>query len=234
MKNKIRKIGLIVILILIIMAIVFVAVNSSTGKKEQKIANKDNGRLTTIQNIVNENNVSDENIITENEVNNEEINSLQDNSIAMDNSVSSDTEKKKATVTELKDGTKYSVDDSITKADMIIGDNYFGTQIADITLNFEKYAGKTIEIEGLYFENGPYTFVGRYSTSAVCPTCPVGYSYFEYEWHGDKEISLEDSKDWIKVIGTLKEGNDETGPYYYIDVASIEVMKSQGIITVSN
>lgn len=238
MKNKMKKIGLVAILIMMIVAIAFVVINASSGKKEAKVANQDSGKLTATQNVVSENEVSTENSVSKNVVNNEESidagNNTQESNNVADNPMISNAPKRTTTVTELKTGTKYSVDDSITKADIVVGDNYYGTQIADINLNFENYHGKTIEIEGLYFDNMPYTFVGRYSTSAVCPTCPAGYSYFEYEWNGDKEINLEDSESWIKVIGTLKEGNDATGPYYYIDASSIELEKSQGILTVSN
>lgn len=67
----------------------------------------------------------------------------------------------------------------------------------------------------------------------MCPNCPTGYSYFEYEWNGDKEIPAEVEESWIKVKGTLKRGNDGE-EYYYIDVAEIEVMNQKGLETVSN
>lgn len=142
-------------------------------------------------------------------------------------------EKKKTEVTELEDGIMYAVTNEKIEPEIVLKDTYFDTQIADIALNFNNYEGKTIQIEGLYFANNKYTFVGRYSTSNLCPDCPAGISYFEYEWHGDKEITLEDSKSWIKVIGTLRKGNDGTD-YYYIDVANLEVMNEPGNSTVTN
>ena len=45
---------------------------------------------------------------------------------------------------------------------MVIGDNYFDTTINDIYYNADDYYNKNIQIEGMYFENSPYTFVGRY------------------------------------------------------------------------
>lgn len=149
------------------------------------------------------------------------------------NTVAEDKEIKKVTVTELSDGVKYSIIDEEINPEIIIGDNYYDTQLTDINLNFDKYEGKTIEIEGLYFYNDPYTFVGRYSTSNMCPNCPTGYAYFEYEWRGDKEILAEVEESWIKVKGTLKRGNDGE-EYYYIDVVEIEVMKQKGKEIVSN
>ena len=84
--------------------------------------------------------------------------------------------------TELEDGILYSIDGKEYQSDLVIGDNYYDTTINDIFLNPETYMEKNIEIEGMYLENLPWTFVGRYSTSNVCVYCPEGYSYFEYEW----------------------------------------------------
>ena len=120
--------------------------------------------------------------------------------------------------TELSDGILYSLDGTQAKSDIVIGTNFFDTTINDIYTNPESYANKNIEIEGLYLEDLPFTFVGRYSTSNMCPNCPTGYSYFEYALAGtiDTELKVEDS--WIKIIGTLEKGNDETSnfeDYYY-------------------
>ena len=120
------------------------------------------------------------------------------------------------------------------QTDIIIGDNYFDTQMADINMNFSKYEGKTVEIEGMSLTNDPFTFVGRYSTSNICPDCPTGYSYFEYEWKGDKTPELQEEETWLKVRGTFKKGDDNGMEYYYIDVANMEVMNEKGLETVNN
>ena len=152
------------------------------------------------------------------------------------NTNSKNEEKKQSKKIELSDGTLYTFSDEEEKAEIVIGDNYYDTQISDIMYNIDMYKGKTIEIEGMYLENLPFTFVGRYSTSSLCPYCPQGYSYFEYSWNGEK-IKLEDEKSWIKVIGTICIGNDETSNYqdfYYIKATSIEVKNERGIDTVNN
>ena len=143
-------------------------------------------------------------------------------------------ETKPVTVTTLDDGTLYSVTNDDFKTDIIIGDNYFDTQMADINMNFSKYEGKTVEIEGMSLTNDPFTFVGRYSTSNICPDCPTGYSYFEYEWKGDKTPELQEEETWLKVRGTFKKGDDNGMEYYYIDVANMEVMNEKGLETVNN
>lgn len=200
-----KKISLIILLIAIIAVVVFVVVNSNQ-KQEKKVAST--------------NTVVGEERSTESEQ-------------PTNNETSSSKEIK---VTELSDGTLYSTTDEEIKPDMVVGDNYFDTTIADLNLNFSKYEGKTIEIEGLYISNNPYTFVGRYSTSNLCPDCPAGYSYFEYELKGDNVPQLKEEEDWIKVKGTLKKAYDASisSDYYYIDVASLEVMNEKGQDTVSN
>jgi uncharacterized protein (UPF0333 family) len=138
---------------------------------------------------------------------------------------------------ELDDGILYSIDGKEYKSDIVIGENYYDTTINDIYLNPENYMNKNIEIEGMYLENLPWTFVGRYSTSNVCVYCPEGYSYMEYQLKGNIDREFTAKEDWIKVIGTLAKGNDETSDfqdYYYLEVLSIEVMNERGVDTVNN
>ena len=145
-----------------------------------------------------------------------------------------ESDKKEATVETLSDGVLYSVSSEEMTPDIVIGDNYFDTQMADISLNFSKYEGKTVEIEGMALAEGPYTFVGRYSNSNICPNCPPGYAYFEYEWKGNQTPELVTEDSWLKVKGTFTRGDDNGKPYYYIDVASMEVMNEKGLTTVDN
>ena len=84
------------------------------------------------------------------------------------------------------------------------------------------------------FTNGTFKFCGRYATTSVCPGCPPGICYLEYEWYGNQTPEIIDEDTWIKVKGTLKEGRDQGIPYYYIDAASIEVMNEKGENTVEN
>lgn len=225
MENKklFKKIGLIIILIVIIGGIIFVIVNSSSGKKEEKAT----ANTSSLKGDVEENSIENV-ILVENNVQTERMQQTDDIDQQIEN-----TEGLEVVKTDLGNGTRYSLSTAEIKPDIVLGDNYFDTQVRDINLNFDDYEGKTIEIEGLYFENAPFTFVGRYSTSNMCPTCPTGYSYFEYEWHGDEKFELSDSQNWIKVVGTLKRGFDDV-EYYYIDAQSISLMNEKGVETVSN
>ena len=135
------------------------------------------------------------------------------------------------------DGTLYSFDGKQITADVVLTDNYYDTTINDMWLNPDSYIGKTVQIEGMYLENLPYTFVGRYSESNLCPNCPAGYSYFEYQLNGELNRKFTDEKEWIKVIGKFAVGNDASTNYtdfYYLDVLTLEVMNERGQDTVNN
>ena len=138
---------------------------------------------------------------------------------------------------ELDDGILYTLNGEKEKSDIVVGDNYFDTTINDMFLNYDNYKDKKIEIEGIYFINDPYTFVGRYSESNLCPNCPAGYSYLEYQLDGNLDYEFTDEKEWIKVIGTLQKANDETSnyeDYFYLKVTNLEIMNKRGQETVKN
>ena len=147
-----------------------------------------------------------------------------------------DKEEENTIKKTLSDGVLYSLSNEEVKSDIVIGDNYFDTQINNMITNPSEYYGKNIEIEGFYLQSSPYTFVGRYSSNSLCPYCTNGYSYMEYVWEGEKP-KLTEINSWIKVIGTLEKGNDETSYYqdfYYLKAISIEIMNERGQETAEN
>ena len=118
------------------------------------------------------------------------------------------------------------------KADIVVGDKLYATQINDWYTNFDQYEGKTVEIEGYYINDyAPYTFVGRYGPS--CPYCNGGYVSFEFYTQDDLTL-LKSVEDWIKVTGILRQGEDSSGVFYYIEALSIQKMDKVGKDTVSN
>lgn len=146
-------------------------------------------------------------------------------------------EIKETIIKDLEDGKLYTITDKEIKPDIVIGDKYFDTQITDIMKNYSNYEGKTVEIEGMFINSNPYTFVARYNTnSSACPYCTGGYSYIEYMWNGDK-IELTDTTSWIKIVGEIKVLCDDTTfdeKYAYIEAESIEVMNERGKDIVNN
>lgn len=142
----------------------------------------------------------------------------------------------------LNDGILYSESGEKLKTDKIIGTEYFDTTINDMYLYPDNYVGKKIEIEGFYLVSEPYTFVGRYSTSSVCPYCTGGFSYIQYEFDGKIEETLKDQETWIKLIGTWEKGKMNYGTeenpyyddYYYLKVLNFEIMNEKGEDTVKN
>ena len=142
----------------------------------------------------------------------------------------------------LNDGILYSENGEKLKSDKIIGTEYFDTTINDMYLYPDNYVGKKIEIEGFYLVAEPYTFVGRYSTSSVCPYCSGGFSYIQYEFDGKIEETLKDQETWIKLIGTWEKGKMNYGTeenpyyddYYYLKVLNFEIMNEKGEDTVKN
>jgi uncharacterized membrane protein YcgQ (UPF0703/DUF1980 family) len=118
------------------------------------------------------------------------------------------------------------------KPDIVVGDNLYSTQINDWYTNFEQYEGKVVEIEGYYIDDyAPYTFVGRYGPS--CPYCNGGYVSFEF-YTLDDLSQLRSGTDWIKVIGILRQGEDQNGSFYYIEALSWDKMDKVGKDTVTN
>ena len=119
------------------------------------------------------------------------------------------------------------------RADMVVGDNFFATQINDWYMNPSQYVGKTVEIEGFYInEFAPYEFIGRYGP--VCQYCQGGYVC--YEILTDLDMSgVTPIKDWIRVKGVLRQGEDaESGVFGYIEALELEVCPQPGMATVTN
>ena len=143
---------------------------------------------------------------------------------------------------KLEDGILYSATGEKVEADFKIGDNYFDTTINDMYLNPDNYANKNIEIEGMYLSDMPYTFVGRYTTTSLCPYCSGGYSYIQYKFDAEMEEELKDEDNWIKLIGTWEketvnmgtENNPYYGDNYYLKVSCFELMNEKGQATVKN
>lgn len=119
------------------------------------------------------------------------------------------------------------------KVDIKVGDDYYAAQINDWYMYYNDYVGQVVEIEGYYISDFlPYTFVGR--KGPTCPCCQGGYVCFEFLW--DKEMKkMRSGKDWIKVTGIIREGEDaKQGSFTYIEALKVEKMSKPGKGTVVN
>lgn len=103
------------------------------------------------------------------------------------------------------------------------------TQLNDIYLNSSKYLGKTIQIEGFPMSSSELKFVGRYG-----PGCCVNDEYACMEYQYSENIELVDEEDWIRVKGTIEQGEEDDGTeYIYIKATSVEKLETRGQDTVS-
>ena len=208
-KKKLLWILVLIIAIVAVVAIVIVMNNASQSQKDN--ADNNSVNLTSVNRTASENTVKDEE--------------------------KKEVEYKKL---ELADGTLYTITGQKEKADIVIGTNFFDTTIVDMYYNPDNYLDKKIEIEGFYITNKdgtPYTFVARYSANALCPACPAGYSALEYQLQGKIDEKFKEEDTWIKVVGILDVGNDETSgyqDYYFLKVINLEVMNEKGEMTVNN
>ena len=187
--NK-KKILWVILLIIVIVAGVVIVIVAKPQEQKNIISAVGSEKAGASQNI------------------NETSDNISNNTSEMTNDIGQTSLMKSAealetATTQLDDGVLYVIKGrENTTADIVIGDNYFDTQISDMMLNPSSYDGKTIEIEGMYLLNYPYTFVGRYSTANLCAYCPQGYSYLEYVWDGiDIDLTEEESREALDEEG---------------------------------
>lgn len=124
-----------------------------------------------------------------------------------------------------------------SKPDIVVGDNLYMTQINDWFMNFKKYDGKSVVIDGFFLQFDNYTFVGRNGPS--CPYCTGGYVNFEFKSNEDLS-DLVSHESWIRVTGILREGISHLNsskpdqPFYYIETMKVEKLPKVGKSTITN
>ncbi len=106
---------------------------------------------------------------------------------------------------------------------VIIQDKYFTTQLEDIYLNAQTYAGKQIAIEGFTLLLDDGEFPGKFAVARlfiVCcgPGAPIGLpcSYSE---------ATPQENDWIAVEGIIRV---DTNDVVYIDVTKLTAKDNAG------
>ncbi len=118
--------------------------------------------------------------------------------------------------------------DKKSEGDIIeIKEKMFITQINEIYLNKEEYIGKTIKLEGMLDEQhsseSDEIFYHVYRRSPGC--CGNdGVAGFEIIW--DKEYPQVN--DWVEVIGTLEEYEDQGYNYVRLRLKELNVKQERG------
>lgn len=104
---------------------------------------------------------------------------------------------------------------NLPEAEIMIEDaSYVGT-IRDIYDNFSFYEGKVIQINGIVFNTGEGSFIGKHTTYPY----QDGDDMIYLEFKSDKDI--EDGQ-WATITGTLQQEQADEGIYYYIEANDIQ------------
>jgi len=117
-----------------------------------------------------------------------------------------------------------------------IKEKMFISQVNDVYLNTEDYLGKKIKIEGIftvdnyYTRTEPYRFVLRYGPGCCGNDGNVG---FEVAWPKNSKKSYPEEKSWVQAVGELKSYTEEDYQYFYLDLASLDVLTTRGAEFVS-
>ena len=118
------------------------------------------------------------------------------------------------------------------KADIVVGDDLYMTQINDWFMNFKDYEGKMVSLEGYYIKYENYAFVGR--NGPTCPYCTGGYVDFEFKSNEDFS-DLKSGKSWICVKGILRQGysydsnGKKSSAFYYIEALNVDKKTKAGV-----
>lgn len=128
--------------------------------------------------------------------------------------------------------------DSVTNTeipfDIEIREKMFVTQTNDIYLNYSDYLGKAVKYEGIFFANqDPYTnavyhLVYRYGPGCCGDDDLVG---FEVNW-ADGQFATPQDNDWVEVIGTLEEYEEDGYTYLRLSLNSLRILEQRGTETV--
>jgi putative membrane protein len=109
-----------------------------------------------------------------------------------------------------------------------ITEKMYVTFINDIYTNTEDYLGKTISIEGMftssYFVDTYTTYYYVYRVGPGCCGNDGNMCGFEFTFEGD----MPADNDWISVVGTLEEYEENGVTYLTIKADQVMVMEERG------
>jgi len=112
-----------------------------------------------------------------------------------------------------------------------IKEKMFISQVNDVYLNKEDYFGKTIKLEGIFMmeqstaREEPYCFVLRYGPGCCGTDGNVG---FEIAWAENRKKTYPEKNAWVEATGVLKTYEEDDYEYLYLDLSSLNVLKTRG------
>ena len=123
-----------------------------------------------------------------------------------------------------------------------VKENMFITQLNDINLNYKKYLGRTVKIQGM-FKKLHWDGKNSYFVSRRTPGCcgDDGEIGFELSWNKDYQGSIAgpdgktypNANDWVEVSGELKSYEKSGFPFLYLALAELNVLGERGAEFVS-
>jgi len=115
-----------------------------------------------------------------------------------------------------------------------ITEKMYVTYINEIYTNTSDYIGKTIKIEGMFDayldESNGTTYYYVYRTGPGCCGNDGAMCGFEFTYNG----KMPNEKDWIEVIGKLRQYTENGNSYLTLDAQSLTVKNERGAETVYN
>jgi len=117
-----------------------------------------------------------------------------------------------------------------------IKEKMFIAQVNDVYLNKEDYFGKTIKLEGIFLteqstaREEPYCFVLRYGPGCCGTDGNVG---FEVAWMNSQKKPYPEKNAWVEATGVLKTYEEDDFEYLYLDLSSLNVLKTRGVEVVT-
>ena len=128
----------------------------------------------------------------------------------------------------------YTVSDESTGSESIveIRERMFIGQVNDVYINKNDYLGKTIKYEGIFMgdqydeDEKFFYYVFRYGPGGCCGI--DGKVGFEVNWPAENSAQYPADDSWVEVTGVLKEYEQLSVKYLYLELLSLNVLNRRG------
>jgi len=119
--------------------------------------------------------------------------------------------------------------------DVTIGEKMFIAQTDDIYFNANDFLGKTIKLEGMFFnlsygpDEPPFYTVTRYGPGCCGNDGTIGFIVWLDE---DADLSVPENDDWVEAIGVLEIFEMYDQEFLRLNLKSLKVLDVRGLETV--